>query len=261
VQRSHEMPHIEFVGTPGEFAFLLGEPDFFFGDVSQLGDGRESAVLGSRVDWQLLPFGWLWRGDKHFDFLSRVQCFGDAPVDTRTGPLALMTAAILIEAGFETAKSQPDIDHDIVHDKGVHAGQRWRFGVEPDQALRVLGPFTEKLKTGVGEHPPGRVLPRRRRGVDFDRFTFGFRFAAQTACESGLQKHVADMLVSDAEDLADFGSVVARLRKRSDLVRFSDQALCDFSSWSSRVHVVLYASEIPNKFLTFTAPGRVSSPT
>jgi hypothetical protein len=34
-----KMLHVEFVCASGEFAFLLGEPDFFFGDVGERRDG------------------------------------------------------------------------------------------------------------------------------------------------------------------------------------------------------------------------------
>src|SRR5665213_2328721 len=33
------------------------------------------------------------------------------------------------------------------------------------------------------------------------------------------------------------------------------RSYCDFISWWSRVHIVLYASRICYRFLTFTAPG------
>jgi hypothetical protein len=39
VQRPHEMLHIELVGAPRSFAFLLGEPDLFLGDIGELGEG------------------------------------------------------------------------------------------------------------------------------------------------------------------------------------------------------------------------------
>ena len=42
-QRRHEVPHVEPVGPAGAGALLLGEPDFFFGDVGQC---RERADRG-----------------------------------------------------------------------------------------------------------------------------------------------------------------------------------------------------------------------
>ena len=42
-QRLHEVLHVQFVGAARAGAFLLGEPDFFFGDVGERGDGRECA--------------------------------------------------------------------------------------------------------------------------------------------------------------------------------------------------------------------------
>jgi hypothetical protein len=75
-----------------------------------------------------------------------------------------------------------------------------------------VGPFTEELKASIGEHLPGCVLTRRGRGVDFHRFTFGFDFAAQTAGKFGAKHDVADMLIADAQDFADFGAFVFGVR-------------------------------------------------
>ena len=48
VQRPHEMLHVEFVCASGAFVFLLGEPDFFFGDVGERRDGGNRPVVRSR---------------------------------------------------------------------------------------------------------------------------------------------------------------------------------------------------------------------
>jgi hypothetical protein len=66
---------------------------------------------------------------------------------------------------------------------------------------------------------------------------------------------VADMLIADAQNLADFGAVVARLRERAELVGGGGQGLCDFSSWQSRVHVVAYASESQTVLNSFGLPA------
>ena len=49
MQRAHEVPHVELVGAAGAFAFLLGEPDFFFGDVGERGEGRNDLARSFRT--------------------------------------------------------------------------------------------------------------------------------------------------------------------------------------------------------------------
>lgn len=51
------------------------------------------------------------------------------------------------------------------------------------------------------------------------------------------------MLVADAEDLTDFGAVVACLRERADLVGLCYQSVCEFTCRPARVHVVAHPSE------------------
>jgi hypothetical protein len=49
-QRPHEVPHVLLVGAAGAFAFLLGKPDVFFGDVGQRrngGNGLAGALQNS----------------------------------------------------------------------------------------------------------------------------------------------------------------------------------------------------------------------
>ena len=43
MQRPHEVLHVELVGAARAFAFLLGEPDVFFGNVGERSDRREFA--------------------------------------------------------------------------------------------------------------------------------------------------------------------------------------------------------------------------
>ena len=75
-----------------------------------------------------------------------------------------------------------------------------------DLTLRILGPFADELKSGFYEHRPRCVLALRRRGIHFNGFALGAsasRFRPPVI--TGLQKHVAYMLVADVEDLVDFG--------------------------------------------------------
>lgn len=46
VQRLHEVLHVELVRTAGALAFLLGEPDFFFGNFGELCKGGRKCVFG-----------------------------------------------------------------------------------------------------------------------------------------------------------------------------------------------------------------------
>lgn len=43
IHGAHEVLYVELAGAAGTFAFLLGEPDFFFWDVSEAGQWRGSA--------------------------------------------------------------------------------------------------------------------------------------------------------------------------------------------------------------------------
>lgn len=47
-ERAHEVLDIELVSTAGAFAFLLDEPDFFFGDVGEFGERRGKCVSRGR---------------------------------------------------------------------------------------------------------------------------------------------------------------------------------------------------------------------
>ena len=41
MKRAHKVLHVELVSTAGAFAFLLGEPDVFFGNLGERGDRRK----------------------------------------------------------------------------------------------------------------------------------------------------------------------------------------------------------------------------
>jgi hypothetical protein len=45
-ERLHEVPDVEAVGAAGARTLLLLQPDFFFGDVGELLDGRHPAAPG-----------------------------------------------------------------------------------------------------------------------------------------------------------------------------------------------------------------------
>jgi hypothetical protein len=47
-ERPHEVLHVEAIGAPGAGALLLLQPDFFFGDVGELGDGRDPPATRCR---------------------------------------------------------------------------------------------------------------------------------------------------------------------------------------------------------------------
>jgi hypothetical protein len=167
----------------------------------------------------------------------------DPVVDARAGLLALMPVAILIESRPETVQGQADIDDDVIDDEGIDAGSRRGLRLKPEGSFRVQRPVAEILESGFGENSPGRVLARRGRGVHLDRLAFGLGATPQASGESRLQKDVADMLVADAENLADFGAVVTRLRERADLVRLCRQSVCDITCRPACVHVVAHASQ------------------
>jgi hypothetical protein len=42
----HEVLHVELVDAPDASALLLLQPDFFFGDVGELVEGRQPAMAG-----------------------------------------------------------------------------------------------------------------------------------------------------------------------------------------------------------------------
>jgi hypothetical protein len=46
VEAAHEVPHVELIGTAGLSAFLLRQPDFFFGDGGELVERGELAAGG-----------------------------------------------------------------------------------------------------------------------------------------------------------------------------------------------------------------------
>ena len=105
--------------------------------------------------------------------------------------------------------------------KAYTPGAAGAFGVEPEQTLGIVAPLAKKLKAGVRQDCPRRILARRRRSVHFDRLALGFGFAAQASGDSGAQQHIADMLVADAEKLGDLDAVVTGIRERADFVRGS----------------------------------------
>jgi hypothetical protein len=45
-QRAHEVLHVEPIGATGAGALLRLQPDFFFGDVGELVEGRHLAAAG-----------------------------------------------------------------------------------------------------------------------------------------------------------------------------------------------------------------------
>jgi len=68
--------------------------------------------------------------------LSVAQSLCDAAVDAGTGLLPLVASAILVEASFEAAQRDADIDHDVVHDEGI-PGAKWLDSGRPTLRIAV----------------------------------------------------------------------------------------------------------------------------